>query len=93
MSSRTPHPRPLPKGRSGAKRLDAPIEEPFDEVETSIVRRKRFQILPMDEDEAVEQLELLDHDFFLYLDGDTGSVNVLYRRKDGQLGLIQTQRA
>jgi putative sigma-54 modulation protein len=68
-------------------------EEPVEEPSAVIVRRKRFQLLPMTEPEAVEQLDLLGHDFFLYLDDDTGSVNVLYRRKDGQLGLIRSERA
>lgn len=54
-----------------------------------IVRRKRFGVLAMAEDEAVEQFELLGHDFFVYRDGETGSLNVLYRRRDGQIGLLE----
>jgi putative sigma-54 modulation protein len=77
-----------------APKKPAPAGEESAEVDAgSIVRRKRFQLLPMAEDEAIEQLDLLGHDFFLYIDGDTGGVNVLYRRKDGQLGLIQSERA
>lgn len=58
-----------------------------------IVRRKRFGILAMSEGEAVEQFELLGHDFFVYRDGDTGMLNVLYRRRDGQIGLLEPVEA
>ncbi len=60
-----------------------------DEESPLIVRRKRFELSPMTEGEAAEQLELLGHDFFLFLNADTGSINVLYRRRDGQLGLLE----
>jgi putative sigma-54 modulation protein len=61
-------------------------------VSDMIVRRKRFQLAPMDELEAVEQMSLLDHeDFFVFLNTDTNQVNVLYRRLDGKLGLIETE--
>jgi putative sigma-54 modulation protein len=61
-------------------------------VSDMIVRRKRFQLTPMDELEAVEQMSLLDHeDFFVFLNTDTNLVNVLYRRLDGKLGLIETE--
>ncbi len=53
-----------------------------------LVRRKRFKIQPMNEDEAIEQMELLGHDFFVFFNPDDAQVNVLYRRRDGQYGLI-----
>jgi putative sigma-54 modulation protein len=57
-----------------------------------IVRRKKFTLLPMDELEAVEQSELTGHeDFYVFYNVDTDSVNVLYRRRDGSLGLIDTE--
>jgi putative sigma-54 modulation protein len=60
--------------------------------EGQIVRRKKFTLLPMDEQEAVEQSELTGHeDFFIFYNVDTDSVNVLYRRRDGSLGLIDTE--
>lgn len=76
--------------------LEAILEPEIDEDESvaeRIVRRKRFELYAMSEEEAVDQLELLGHDFFVYRDGDTGSVNVLYRRKDGGLGLIEPLEA
>ena len=60
-----------------------------DEVSIEdLVRRKRFKIQPMNEDEAIEQMELLGHDFFVFYNPDEAQVNVLYRRRDGQYGLI-----
>lgn len=53
-----------------------------------IVRTKEFQIKPMFSDEAVEQMELLGHNFFVFRDAETSLVNVLYRRDDGNYGLI-----
>lgn len=57
-----------------------------------VSRRKRFPLSPMDEGEAIEQMDLLGHsEFFIFLDADTNAVNVLYRRRDGSLGLIETE--
>lgn len=54
-----------------------------------IVRTKSFPIKPMDPEEAVLQMEMLNHDFFVFLNGDTEEVNVVYIRKDGNYGLIE----
>lgn len=59
-----------------------------EEEEGTIVRRKRFQMYPMDEREAIEQMELLGHTFFVFHNAETGEVNVVYRRRDGDYGLI-----
>jgi putative sigma-54 modulation protein len=63
------------------------------EDQGAIVRTKRFALQPMDPDEAVEQLELLGHDFFVYFNPDSSQVNVLYRRKDGDYGVIEPEIA
>lgn len=55
------------------------------------LRIKRFDVKPMSLDEAAEQMELLDHDFFFFLNADTGQFNVLYRRRDEEYGLIEPQ--
>ena len=47
----------------------------------------------MDEEEAAEQMELLGHDFFLFLNANTGELNVIYRRRDGNYGLIEPELA
>ncbi len=65
-------------------------QETEEEGRTAIVRRKSFTLVPMDENEAIEQMSLLDHeDFFIFYNVDSGTVNVLYRRRDGDLGLIE----
>ncbi len=64
-------------------------EEEEAPEEAAIVRRKRFEVYPMDPMEAVEQMELLGHDFFVFLNAETGQINVLYRRRDGTYGLIE----
>ena len=58
-----------------------------DEVRT-VVRTKRFNVKPMDLEEAVQQMELLGHDFFVFHNLDEDGINVLYRRKDGDFGLL-----
>jgi len=57
-----------------------------------IARRKQFRILPMNEIEAVEQMNLLGHDaFFVFYNADTSRINVVYRRRDGTYGLIEPE--
>jgi len=56
-----------------------------------VVKVKRFVVKPMLVAEAIDQVELLGHDFFLFLNADTGEVNLLYRRKDGNYGLIEPE--
>lgn len=53
-----------------------------------VVRVKRFEMFPMTPDEAIEQMELLGHQFFVFLNAVNGGVNVVYRRRDGNYGLI-----
>ena len=56
-----------------------------------IVKTKRFAIKPMTAEEAAMQMELINHDFFVFLNQETEEVNVLYRRKDGNYGLIEPE--
>jgi putative sigma-54 modulation protein len=63
---------------------------PIDE-EPRIVKSKQFAIKPMSPEEAVLQLELVGHDFFVFQNADSGEVNVVYRRRDGAYGLIEPQ--
>lgn len=56
-----------------------------------IVKHKEIEMKPMDSEEAILEMELLGHSFFVYKDVDTGNVNVLYKRKDGNYGLIETK--
>lgn len=66
------------------------IEEPVEEEEDlRIVRSKRFPLKPMDIEEAILQMNLLGHSFFVFSNADDENVNVVYRRKDGHYGLIE----
>ena len=62
-----------------------------DEAEPVIVKTKQFTINPMTPEDAVLQLELIGHDFFVFRSADSGEVNVVYRRRDGNYGLIEPQ--
>ena len=73
--------------------LAATMIEEEEEEEATIIRRKEFLLQPMSEGEAMAQMEMLGHDFFIYYDLDADGVNVLYRRRDGQLGLLQPRLA
>jgi putative sigma-54 modulation protein len=54
-----------------------------------IIKNKRFELKPMSPDEAAMQMDLLDKDFFVFTNDNTGYINVIYRRKDGNFGLIE----
>lgn len=62
-----------------------------EEEQGEVVKKKVFELRPMDEEEAILQMEMLGHQFFVYLDANTGTVNVLYKRKDGDYGLLETR--
>lgn len=67
--------------------------EETEEGAGEIVRVKEFPLQPMNELEAVEQMELLGHDFFLFLNPDEGGPNLVYRRRDGNYGLLKPRVA
>jgi putative sigma-54 modulation protein len=75
----------------------APAPESFpvvaDEESPLIVKTKQFAVKPMTPEEAVLQLELIGHDFFVFQNAETTDVNVVYRRRDGNFGLIEPQLA
>jgi putative sigma-54 modulation protein len=81
--------------RRRAARASEPPSETIpvvaDEAEPLIVKTKQFAIKPMTPEEAVLQLELIGHDFFVFRDAASGEVNVVYRRRDGDYGLIEPQ--
>ena len=55
----------------------------------AIIKKKSFDIKPMTPEEAVMQIELLDKNFFVFTNASSGDINVLYKRKDGNFGLIE----
>lgn len=66
------------------------LEDNFEDDELEIIKRKKVDMKPMSEEEAVLQMNMLGHSFFVFKDADTGNVCVLYVRKDGNYGLIET---
>lgn len=82
---------------AGAKPLAQPAADAAEQQDVNgelprIVRTKRFAVKPMDVDEAILQMEMLGHDFFIFRDAESDEVHVLYRRRDGNYGLIEPQR-
>ena len=75
---------------SSAAEVVPPDAVPID-GEPRIVKSKRFPVKPMHAEEAVLQLELVGHDFFVFQNAETMDVNVVYRRRDGSYGLIEPQ--
>jgi putative sigma-54 modulation protein len=80
---------PLPALPSEADALVAELDR--SAAAEAVVRTKRFATKPMDVDEAIEQMELLGHDFFVFFNQDDRQTNVLYRRRDGGYGLLQPE--
>lgn len=68
---------------------DLEKEEYDEEFKPKVVRTKRFAIKPMDVEEAIMQMDLLGHDFFVFMNAETNKVNVVYKRKRGDYGLIE----
>lgn len=64
----------------------APVEQ-----QHSVVRRKEYQLSPMTVEDAIEELELIGHSFYVFENKETSGVNVLYKRNDGDYGLIETR--
>ena len=82
--------------RAGAFKTPEPVfADAFDaddeEDAPRVVRVKRFDIKPMTVEEAMLQLELLGHAFYVFTNGDSGQINVIYKRKDGNFGLIEPE--
>lgn len=67
-------------------------EEKNDKDKIEIVRVKRFDLKPMDSEEAVLQMDMLGHNFFVFTNAETNDINVVYKRKDGKYGLIEPNR-
>lgn len=80
------------KFRGGGFRADvaSTVSVPEPE-EVQIVRTKRFAVKPMDAEEAILQMNLLNHDFFMFLNIESEQVNLVYRRKDGRYGLLEPE--
>ena len=67
--------------------LEPEVQEDEDKLE--VVRVKRFDLKPMDSEEAILQMDMLGHNFFIYTDAETDGTHIVYKRKDGKYGLIE----
>src|SRR5262249_11569445 len=76
------------KRRHEHERHSAPWPVPSQEAPV-VVKKKQFTVSPLTPEEAVVQLELIGHDFFVFRNAETNEINVLYRRADGNYGLIE----
>lgn len=79
------------KLRAGFFKGDLVASQPVDTDEFHVVKTKRFAVKPMDVEEAIMQMNLINHDFYVFTNADTEDVNVIYRRKDGNYGLIEPE--
>ena len=85
------------RGKRQQRRRGSEVEVDMEMLEeeeaptSEIVRVKRFEVWPMNEEEAIEQMELLGHDFFIFYNAEEATLNVIYRRKDGNYGLLQPE--
>ena len=81
------------RGKLNIKRVKeeyiSEIDELLEEEEQKIVRRKEVYLKPIDEEEAITQMELLGHSFFVFKNVETGKINVVYKRSDSDYGLIE----
>lgn len=76
----------------GEEEEDEDEDEDEDEEKGRLVRTKRFALKPMDVEEALEQMELLGHTFYVFFNSEINSVSVVYKRNDGNFGLIEPQK-
>lgn len=63
----------------------------IEEAKDKVVKRKQMDTKPMSEEEAILQMNMLGHEFFIYKDDENGNICILYKRKDGDLGIIETK--
>lgn len=70
--------------------IEGSVDEEVEEA-SKIVKRKTFTLKPMLEEEAEMQMDLLNHNFFIYLNAETEEIDLLYRRNDGNLGIIEVE--
>ena len=79
------------KPLSAFEPLEADQPEVEEESDFQIIRSKKFQVSPMDIDEAILQMNMLGHEFFMFRNDFTNEINVVYRRHDGNYGLLEPE--
>lgn len=81
----------LSRKHGGSVRFGEIDVKPIEEDEGQLVKVKKFGVKPMNSEEAILQMDLLGHNFFVYQDADSSRVNVVYKRKDGDYGLLEPE--
>ena len=71
--------------------FEVTLEDEYEKDDSIVLKRKKIDMKPMDEEEAILQMEMLGHSFFVFKNVDTDSICVLYIRKDGNYGIIETK--
>lgn len=71
--------------------FDLSFDDYKEDEENTIVKRKEIEMKPMSEEEAILQMNLISHEFFVFKNVETGEIDVLYKRKDGNYGIIETK--
>ncbi|MFT8470333.1 MAG: ribosome-associated translation inhibitor RaiA [Oenococcus sp.] len=79
------------KGIDFNEQVDPLVPEEAEDKKLEVIRRKTLSLKPMDLEEAALQMEMLDHDFFLFLNADTNQLDIIYKRDDSKYGLIETE--
>jgi putative sigma-54 modulation protein len=80
------------RGQEDFSLFETAVELDEEDLDSGhLIRRKQFSIQPMHEEEAIEQMMLLGHDFFVFVNAESEGVNVVYRRKDGNFGLLEPE--
>ncbi|HEX1744060.1 TPA: ribosome-associated translation inhibitor RaiA [Streptococcus pneumoniae] len=80
------------KVATGQLFTDALVED-SNIVQSKVVRSKQIDLKPMNLEEAILQMDLLGHDFFIYVDVEDQTTNVIYRREDGEIGLLEVKES
>ncbi len=79
--------------RLKANAFDVQESETIEEQSRyEIIKRKKFTLRPMNEEEAILQMNMLDHNFFMFKNGDTGEINVVYKRDDGNYAILEPSK-
>jgi putative sigma-54 modulation protein len=97
MNRRIEHYKSKRYNKRRGKKINPPLQSGLSEAAApapalpQVVKVKRFILKPMAVDEAIDQMELLGHDFFLFFNTDTEKLNLLYRRRDNNYGLIEPE--